>query len=194
MSMGDAGLHPAVRQFLATLPPDATLRRYAAVVDALNARLAQLRHAESDAVAWLAEIDLALREADTEARQQLLDQRAQRTAARGALSEEIAAVTTQRVVAYLRWLARLHALAIAEAAQVETALAALGAEQGGRARALQAQRTRARQIAGLARHQAQWYGTDVRLEAPETWTEAAARAGRLQQVRIEETFPQDELE
>ena len=26
MSMGDAGLHPAVRQFLATLPPDATLR------------------------------------------------------------------------------------------------------------------------------------------------------------------------
>ena len=194
MSMGDAGLHPAVRQFLATLPPDATLRRYAAVVDALNARLAQLRHAESDAVAWLAEIDLALREAEPGARQQLLDQRAQRAAGRTALAEEIAAVTTRRVLAYLRWLARLHALATAEAAQLDTALAALGTQQGERARALGAQRTRARQIAGLARHQAQWYGTDVRLEAPETWTEAAARAGRLQQVRIEDTFPQDEAE
>src|SRR5919202_1345520 len=82
MSMGDAGLHPAVRQFLATLPPDATLRRYAAVVDALNARLAQLRHAESDAVAWLAEIDLALRATDPEGRQPLLDQRARRTGER----------------------------------------------------------------------------------------------------------------
>jgi cell division inhibitor SulA len=153
-----------------------------------------LRHAESDTVAWLAEIDLALRLAGPEARQQLLDQRAQRTAARAALSEEIAAVTTQRVLAYLAWLARLYTLATAEVAQLETALAGVGTEQGERVRALQARRTRARQIAGLARHQAQWYGTDVRLEAPETWTAAAARAGRLQQVRLEETFPQDEPE
>ena len=100
MSMGDAGLHPAVRQFLATLPPDATLRRYAAVVDALNARLAQLRHAESDAVAWLAEIDLALREADPEARQQLLDQRAQRTAARAAASVHVSGASRRTSVPY----------------------------------------------------------------------------------------------